>query len=201
MTCLESMRLLHSDAISNTEYNELCYSNDIKLRNQGGLAQVSPTFFKWAKILLSVIRTSFTATTIKKHGSKSMVIAYADVTSTMEKNRCEFNIAMNACLQLQELRVSDEAVNTVRCKVMSKVFHARSNVVFKRYKSDNVGRIAQKESEMTLRQDLKALTYRSKKEGDQGTGSTAAPNGETSTAKKRKAEDSVQLQISKKIFI
>ena len=45
---------------------------------------------------------------------------------------------------------------------------------------------------------MKALTYRSKKGGDQGTGSTTAPNGETSTAKKRKAEDSVQLQISKK---
>jgi len=89
----------------------------------------------------------------------------------------------------------EDAIEAVRQKIMKKVFHARSNVEFQDYKSENIGRYAKKESAVSFRVELKAITNINKREGQ-----TNASNETPNPKKRKKKEPSLQTLFTKAIF-
>jgi hypothetical protein len=126
VVCLECMRIMHQDAIEDQHYSTQLYSADIKIRNQGGLALVSPPFFHWAMQLLSMIRAAFTEEALKKNASNCMQMAFDDVTLKMNQQKGSFHEVMKMHLDLKKLdktqTATEEAIEAVRQKVIKKVF-------------------------------------------------------------------------------
>eukprot|EP00590_Aulacoseira_subarctica_P010202 CAMPEP_0172427156 /NCGR_PEP_ID=MMETSP1064-20121228/40826_1 /TAXON_ID=202472 /ORGANISM="Aulacoseira subarctica , Strain CCAP 1002/5" /LENGTH=247 /DNA_ID=CAMNT_0013171205 /DNA_START=234 /DNA_END=975 /DNA_ORIENTATION=- len=167
--CILCMRVLHAEAVQDKTYISQYYSEYIRVRNQGGLALIAHEFFDWALKLLSTIRLSFTEETIKRMGNDCMKVAYEEVTNIMENEKINFHKTMRKCLELNKRKKTEEAtIEMVRIKVSKKVFHARANVVFARYSANYVGRYANKDSGMALRQELKATCGTSKRKEREG---------------------------------
>jgi len=88
------------------------------------------------------------------------------------------------------------AFEIVRCKIITKVFHARSNIAFQKYKDEHTGRFAtkrKKESGLAFRQELKSVTSR-KKDDDKENQSNIVNETSTKKTKKRKTKSSAKKQ-------
>jgi len=142
---------------------------------------------------LSTIRLSYTEETIKRMGNDCMKVAYEEVTNIMENEKINFHTTMRKCLELNKSKKTEEAtIEMVRIKVSKKVFHARANVVFARYSANHVGRYANKDSGMALRQELKATCGTSKRKESEGDKIT-----ECSKKKKKAVTPTVQSQVAR----
>ena len=198
------MRILHQDAMEDSEYLTRYYSPDVMIRNQGGLALVSRPFINWAESLMLAIRTTCTYDNVASHRRNCMRFFLDEVTKAMEKEKKEeFHKIMFECLEIRKKGKGDETVSEttveyVRQKIITKVFHARSNVAFQKYKEDHTGRFAIKrktESGLAFRQELKSITSRKKSENKENECSIV---NETSTMKpkKKKTESSTKKQAT-----
>ena len=121
--CILCMRVLHAEAVQDETYSTQYYSQDIKVRNQGGLALIAHEFFDWALKLLSTIRVSFTEEAIRRIGNDCMKVAYDTVTNIMENEKISFHKTMRKCLELNISKKIEEAtIEMVRIKVIKKSF-------------------------------------------------------------------------------
>jgi hypothetical protein len=200
--CLECMRILHQEAMEDSEYINKYYSPDAITRNQGGLALVSRPFIEWAENLMLVIRRTCTYENVASRRKNCISLFYDEVVKAMETDKKEdFHRIMCACLETRKKvkgdeKVTEEAIEIVRCKIITKVFHARSNIAFQKYKDEHTGRFAtkrKKESGLAFRQELKSVTSR-KKDDDKENQSNIVNETSTKKTKKRKTKSSAKKQ-------
>jgi hypothetical protein len=89
----------------------------------------------------------------------------------MDNCKVSFHETMHECLEAIKMEATEmpkeDAIEAVRLKITKKVFHAPSNVEFQDYKSENIGRYAKKESAVSFRVELKAITNINKEKGKQ----------------------------------
>jgi len=148
---------------------------------------------------MDAIRSSFTYDLINRTGSKCLSLSFAEVTKAMDNCKVSFHETMHECLEAIKMEATEmpkeDAIEAVRQKIMKKVFHARSNVEFQDYKSENIGRYAKKESAVSFRVELKAIANINKREGQ-----TNASNETPNPKKRKKKEPSLQTLFTKAIF-
>ena len=72
-------RILHHEAVSDSEYVELYYDPSTRILNKGGITLVSKDFFPFGYMLLRSIRNSFTKEDLKQHGNQSIKKAFSKI--------------------------------------------------------------------------------------------------------------------------
>ena len=125
---------------------DYCFLKKSAVQPPNSLFMVTATALQ----LMDAIRSSFTYDLINRTGSKCLSLSFAEVTKAMGNCKVSFHETMHECLQAIKMEATEmpkeDAIEAVRQKIMKKVFHARSNVEFQDYKSENIGRYAKKES-------------------------------------------------------
>jgi hypothetical protein len=151
-----SMRVLHNEAIMDEDYLKTCYNPKVAMANQGGLALVSTPFFPWAKALLKRIREDFSYDIIEKLGNGAIKHAWNRIEKDQELVQLFAQGAKAAGFEGN----GDLDVLFVRDSICLKVFHARIEVTFQKYRADNTGRLSKKGAGLSLRENLKVLHQR-----------------------------------------
>ena len=79
----KNMRMLHAEALLNKEYSLSCYAESHKMINHGGLALMSPKYFKFTSLLMTLCHQEMTECLIQKRTSSRFEIARKVLFETM----------------------------------------------------------------------------------------------------------------------
>ena len=72
--CLKRMKILHKDALLDSEYTDNMYSYIYQLCNKGGLTLVSPECCNFADSIMTKIRSYATSEVLGKDGNNLIII-------------------------------------------------------------------------------------------------------------------------------
>ena len=150
---IKSMRILHHQALLDDEYMKNCYALTDQIRNQGGLALVSSTYFPFGHQLLNKIRKHLNSKDFKE--KKNQV--YKDA----KKHIFEDNELRNLFMNLNDSEYSilgDKVRLDIYEQLVMKTFNAKYGAQLEHFNDQNTSRYAKVGADMTLRGTLKVIT-------------------------------------------
>lgn len=136
---LGNMRILHHEAVSDSEYVELYYDPSTRILNKGGITLVSKDFFPFGYMLLRSIRNSFTKEDLKQHGNQSIKKAFSKIEAEKGLRK-----VFDSCDAAGGFTVDQASKDSIFRELIRKTFHARINEVMKRFRESNFGRHSSK---------------------------------------------------------
>lgn len=164
LEAVTEMRVLHHDAILDSEYLRDCYDETYQLVNCGGLALVSRQYFGFGSRLVESITNAMSQSTMVEEGNSSLKLARKRVREAREELKALFFESFNAGNCRQAL--SDEEVEMLFDKLVDKTCNARFGVEIELFKEENTKRGGESASGQTLRPNLKAKCEKSLVNGE-----------------------------------
>ena len=157
---LLKMRILHSEALQNHEYSLSYYADSNKMLNHGGLTLISPKYFEFATLLMSLCHREMREKTIYARAGTGFKLA-KDALFRNEKLKEAFDRAHldNAFSPLMK-----EEVDRIYQMLLVKTLRAKFGAAMKSVRENKVGYFAKKSNQETLRGDLKHQNKKKMKE-------------------------------------
>ena len=150
-TFLRTMRLLHKDALLDTYYMEHCYSSTNKMLNRGGMALISPAYFKFAEELTMACDSFISDEMIVRRGNNTLREANDSILS-------------DACLKKKWDESHDETSkmllgtdhrDEIYREIVHKTINSRFSFEVSKVRATKFGHYAKSASTETHRADLK----------------------------------------------
>jgi len=115
------------------------YDSSTQVLNNGGLTLISAEYFPFGYELLRSVRQSFSDKHLKDHGNDSVKLAFESLVQK-KKVRAVFD----ACDQGAAVSLDSSLKDIIFTELIRKVFHARINEVFTKYRDEHFGRHSKK---------------------------------------------------------
>jgi hypothetical protein len=131
LSFLKDLRWLHADAVLDKNYMRDCYSDQMMIQNNGGLALVDKHYFDFGKELMHLVSNAFTPMHIEKEGREALAKAWERVNEGVEK--LELKRKFLECASRFE-DMNDQEKLAMFEKMKEKVCNSRFNVATEAYK-------------------------------------------------------------------
>lgn len=148
-TFLRTMRILHKDAIIDANCMEKCYAKSHQIYNHGGMALISPKYFKFAVTLTSACDHEISEHMICRRGTKSLLQGRKNILENLklrqEFDKCHADISEGVKIHIEKIYKM----------LIEKTVHSRYGFESRKVSEKKFGHYARKSCTDAHRTDLK----------------------------------------------
>ena len=124
------MKILHKDALLDSEYTDNMYSYNDQLCNKGGLTLVSPEYYNFADSIMIKTRSYATFEALCKHGNDLLIIIDKRIEDDLQ--------LQNQFIESENIiKIANEIILKLYKQFWKKVLHVRFKALIKQYTESN----------------------------------------------------------------